>query len=162
MQVVKDVMSTNVISLQARHRLYQASEIMKAFKVRHIPIVDMDSRVLGIVSEQEISRHSSSTFGTEDESLVDRVSMTRELGEVMNKNIVHVRPLDSVELAIELMRHHKIRSVLVINPDTDRLEGILTDSDLLDLLQDTLFEKAVHQRQRVTFSSTPAPATRTS
>ena len=48
MSTVNEVMSTQVITLQATDNVFMARELMKEKEVRHIPIVDANNFPIGI------------------------------------------------------------------------------------------------------------------
>lgn len=57
---VQDVMSKNVTSCKASDSLEQVEELMRRQKVRRIPVLDADKRLVGLVSLNDIARSARS------------------------------------------------------------------------------------------------------
>lgn len=61
--------------------------------------------------------------------------MARFVREIMNKNLIEVQPDDSVGHARNLMRQHRIHSVLIRPPHGGSSWRIFTETDLLIALE---------------------------
>jgi len=57
---VQDVMSRNITSCRASDSLEQVQELMRRQKVRRIPVVDADKRLVGLLSLNDIARSARS------------------------------------------------------------------------------------------------------
>jgi CBS domain-containing membrane protein len=51
---VRDVMKTNVTTVHASHSMPLAASIMELERVRHVPVVDDERRVVGLVTHRDI------------------------------------------------------------------------------------------------------------
>ncbi|HVW24487.1 MAG TPA: CBS domain-containing protein [Polyangiaceae bacterium] len=56
---VKSAMTSHVYSLMSDNRIQDVEVIMSTYKVRRVPIVDGENRVLGVVSLSDIARAAS-------------------------------------------------------------------------------------------------------
>jgi CBS domain-containing protein len=52
--VVRDVMSTPVFTIREDKHLRAVEEIMKWAHIRHVPVVDVGGRLVGIISHRDL------------------------------------------------------------------------------------------------------------
>jgi len=112
-------MSVDVITIGPHESAAAARSTMRQHHVRHLVVVD-DGRVVGIVSERDIGRAAETSFG---ESTVQ---------ELMITDVVSAMPDTTLRQAANLMRGHKIGSLLVV--ENQKLVGVVTTTDVLDQL----------------------------
>jgi acetoin utilization protein AcuB len=98
----------------------QALKRMRAGNLRHL-VVLRGRRVVGMLSDRDLTA-----------ILVGGVRVDRTIDQVMRRDVVEIAPGDTVEEAARRMRRRKIGALPVI--EGDELVGILTVSDLLDLI----------------------------
>ncbi len=48
------LMTENIVSVPAGTNLYEAHQLMKQKRLRHLPVIDIDERVIGIISNRDI------------------------------------------------------------------------------------------------------------
>ena len=122
--LVRDIMTTAVITTGPAATLGQVCEVMQARNIRHLPVMEGD-RLVGVITDRDVHGGSSKLCFTpsQPEGLV-RDAMARP------PQTAH--PLDPVEDAARTMRALKIGCLPVL--DGDRLVGIVTGIDLLDAL----------------------------
>ena len=53
---VQDLMSTDVATLQRNDKLSIADDVMRLGRIRHLPVVDEDGRVVGVLSQRDLFR----------------------------------------------------------------------------------------------------------
>jgi acetoin utilization protein AcuB len=132
---VKDLMRTNVISLRIGDTLGVAEDIMTMGRVRHLPVVDEENRVVGLVSQRDLFRASvSSVLG------FDRAKEHEWLGQikvrdVMTKQVVTVASEAGVAEAVEKFISDKI-GCLPVADEHGKLVGLLTETDCLRCFRD--------------------------
>jgi CBS domain-containing protein len=56
--LVREIMTKKVFTLQPDRKVMVAGDIMEWAKVRHVPVVDAEERVVGIVSRTDLLRAS--------------------------------------------------------------------------------------------------------
>lgn len=130
MKTISDVMSTALITLRPEHRLYHALDCLNRYKLRILPVVDDKQRLQGLISQREIAPYISPRFGTTQESPVDRIALTREVSKVMRHDLAFVHPDDDIQHGISLMKAHMLGVVMVVERETYKLVGMMTQSDL--------------------------------
>lgn len=129
-QSVADLMSPQVIACTAYTTLAEADELLKKNRIRRLPVVDKDNRLLGIITAHDliVARPAGAAQARSPEELV-RVLSAVTVGAVMRKKPLGVYLTDTAGRAAELMLDHKIGGLPVIDVN-DHLVGILTESDI--------------------------------
>ncbi len=140
-QTVEDCMTERVICLEKEDKLSKAVEVIQKRKFRHVPIVDEQRRLVGIVSDRDILRHlpfakrepASQTelfrgdlFGLSSED----PSLKLHVMDVMTRDVVSVLPDCSFNNAIKMLHETKINCLPVVDEEK-RILGIVTVSDVL-------------------------------
>lgn len=103
----------------------EAVEIMHEKNLHHIPVVDADDSVVGIVTQRDLqlaARHFR-------EACV-------EVSEVMHTPVVTIAPDAPLAFAANQMISHRIGGLPVV--DGGRVVGIVTETDLFQALADLL------------------------
>jgi len=131
--LVGDWMSQNVVTATGDVSMIKAGRMMRDRKIRRLPVVDKDGKLIGIVSERDLKAASPS-----DATSLDMYELTYLLSEMKVKNIMttsprFLRPTDTVERAALIMRDLKIGSLPVVDA-AGKVVGIITDTDIFRLL----------------------------
>jgi acetoin utilization protein AcuB len=115
-------------------RISEAARVMSVRRVRRLPVTAAGSRgarLVGILSTHDVwhacpaGRHPLSVVDWPSESDVP-------VHSVMTRDVLTVAPTTPIETAASLLRKHRIGALPVL--DDGRLVGIVTESDLLDVL----------------------------
>jgi acetoin utilization protein AcuB len=109
-------MTSKVIRIGPRDTLSKAKALMDSENVPHVPVVEEDGKLIGILPEGDIRSH------------VGYLESTR-VDAVMTLNPMTVSPTTTVEQATRLMLRLKISAVPVV--DEGKLVGVLTTTDIL-------------------------------
>jgi CBS domain-containing protein len=121
MQTVQDVMTTNVVYLPSETTLAEAARTMREQDIGDVVVADGPA-LTGLVTDRDIVvRAVAERF--------DPASTT--IGEIVTKDLVTVRPDDSIQAAALLMRDNAVRRVLVCD-DEKGLVGIVSIGDLAE------------------------------
>lgn len=145
---VKDVMSTQVASVNGSSSFKDVAEVLIAHGVSAVPVVDGDGHVIGVVSEADLLhkeefkeqyyregyrpplrarlRHRLSQEGGDGRSK----SRGDTAAELMTAPAVTTRPNASIVAAMRLMEEHGVKRLPVVD-DEGVLEGIISRHDLL-------------------------------
>jgi CBS-domain-containing membrane protein len=127
---VSSVMRREFASLRAGDRLDLADQVMKLGRVRHLPVLDAEGKLVGIVSNRDLLEASLTSvlaFAPEQ-----RRSFLRsvEVSEVMTREVETVDPETPLGVAANHMIRHKIGCLPVVAADRTML-GLVTETDLL-------------------------------
>ena len=131
---VKDLMTTNVVTIEASESCHAAVERMARAGIRHLPVVDARGRLVGVVTDRDLRHH---LFAPAVFSEVGRVPVESHLRAVpvvriMSTPVITVGPDDELELAARTMLEDKVGSLPVVAGG--RVVGIITETDLLRLI----------------------------
>ncbi|UCD88237.1 MAG: CBS domain-containing protein [Desulfobacterales bacterium] len=131
--LVKSWMSPDVISVDEDTPMMKASIIMKEKKIRCLPVVDKKGKLVGIVTDNDLRDASPSKATTLDMYELNYLLSTIRVSSIMTKNLVFVRPDETVEFAAILMLENKISALPVIHHNSS-LVGIITQTDIFKAL----------------------------
>lgn len=123
--IVEKIMTKDVIALTPSDTIYSAIVLMKEKEIRHIPIVDKDFHLVGLVSDRDIKDVTPSIFQTNEYT----EDLQKSLSSIMKTEIISGHPLDFVEEVAAVFCENKISCLPVIKEK--KLVGILTGSNLL-------------------------------
>lgn len=116
---VKDIMSTDVISVKPQDTLSQFSDTIIENKHMGYPVIN-SNKVVGIITFSDLSKVPREQW--------DGVS----LENVMSRNLITAGPETLVHDALILMISHKIGRLLVI--EEGKLTGIVSKTDIIRML----------------------------
>jgi acetoin utilization protein AcuB len=123
---VRDVMTTNVVTIPSNTSIADAKRIMEAHRFRRLPVVDKE-KLVGIVTERHLESVSPSKATSlniwELSYLLDKTPV----GEIMEQNIITVSPDTTAEEAVALAQSHRAGSLIVV--EDGRVVGIATTND---------------------------------
>ncbi|MFG6116647.1 acetoin utilization AcuB family protein [Halobacillus sp. MO56] len=122
--LVEEIMKTEVITMAPTETIGKALRLLNDHHIRHLPIVDSENQVLGIVSDRDVRDASPSIF---DDSEPDEFE--NEIQTIMSNPVITVHPLDFVEEVASIFYEHEIACVPVTKED--KLVGIITEKDML-------------------------------
>lgn len=135
---VKDLMQTDLVTLRTNDTLDVAEDIMGMGRFRHLPVVQANNRLVGIVSQRDLLRASVSSLLKVSTHKQQRWLGKVAVRDVMSKSVVAVEADADIEDALKVLLIEKFGCLPVI--EKRKLVGILTDSDLLEYLQRLLRE----------------------
>lgn len=126
---IEDMMTRNPHTLLRSHSLSDAKHLMEEYDIRHIPVVDTENRLLGVVTQRDVlaAQESSLQKIPEDQSH----TLTTPLDTAMRRNVMSVDPHAGLKESAVYMQKHKVGCLpVVINQE---LVGIITDSDFVTI-----------------------------
>jgi acetoin utilization protein AcuB len=123
--IIEEIMKTDVAKLLPTDTITDAIGLMEARKIRHIPIVDQEGHLVGLVTVAKIRDATPSIFHANEHP----EDMKKPLETIMEKNVITGHPLDFVEEVAGLFYEHKISCIPIIQGR--KLVGIVTETDLL-------------------------------
>lgn len=121
-----------------------AAELMRARKIRHLPVVDGEGRLVGIVTDRDLRQIVFDPAIHERLGPATHALAQLPVREVMTWGVVSVRPDTDLRDAARLMHDRKIGAVPVV--DHGRVVGILSETDVLTALVEVLRERLVTVR----------------
>ncbi|RBM60063.1 CBS domain-containing protein [Vibrio cholerae] len=126
---VEDMMTRHPHTLLRTHTLNDAKHLMEALDIRHVPIVDANKKLLGIVSQRDLLAAQESSLQRSAQG--DALTFETPLFEVMRTDVASVAPQAGLKESAIYMQKHKIGCLPVVAKDV--LVGIITDSDFVTI-----------------------------
>jgi len=126
--LVRDWMSSDVISIDENTSMMKALHIMKENRIRRLPVTARGALV-GIISDRDLKEASPSKATTLDVHELYYLLAEIKVKEIMTKNPLAIHPEDTVERAAVIMLEHKVSGLPVLN-DQNELVGVITQSDV--------------------------------
>ncbi len=127
---VRDLMTADVITIDRDFDLATAERWMAEHRIRHLPVVDEDRRVVGLITHRDLLRAElSHLHGIAEANARLKATVTVQRVMVADPECAH--PDAPLHEAADTMRHEKYGCLPVV--EGGRLVGILTTSDFLRL-----------------------------
>jgi CBS domain-containing protein/osmotically-inducible protein OsmY len=127
-----DLMTANVLTASSRGLLLEAADMMAWKGVRHLPVVDENGRLVGMLSERDLRtllgvpadalEHWAGAFGRD-----------RTVEEVMVRSVESVRPDQPLSQVIASMVNRNVGALPVVDAER-RPVGIISYLDVLSAL----------------------------
>ncbi|MEW7864823.1 CBS domain-containing protein [Aeromonas diversa] len=129
MITLSEIMTENPFTLGPENSLKQAVELMSQEKIRHIPIVNHEHQLLGLVTLSDVlASRESKLFVITQEREAEFTDSVR-LDEIMTRNVAWVDPHAGIKEAALYLQRHKYGCLPVV--ERGKLVGIVTDSDFI-------------------------------
>jgi len=133
-KLVRDLMTTSVKTLGRNESLKSADDVMRLGRIRHLPVVEEDGTLAGIVSQRDLFHGGllrALGFGSfaRDKALDDLL-----VKEAMKTEVLTTRPDALLSEAAALMLERKVGCLVVL--DAGKIAGILTEADFVKLALD--------------------------
>lgn len=125
-------MKRNPMTIPPDTPVAEALEKMRREKVRHLPVVDKQGLVRGIVSRQDLLYATPSPVTSLNVWEVTYLVSQVKVSEVMTKKVITVDEDCPVEEAARMLADNKIGCLPVLRGDL--LVGIITETDLFGVL----------------------------
>jgi acetoin utilization protein AcuB len=128
-----------VTSLPSSARLLEAGLLLRAGRIRHIPIID-DGQLVGILSDRDIQRCTPSMLTHVTAEEYNAIFEDTPVSRVMTRDPHHISPDESVTAAAAQLRAKKLGCLPVV--ENGRVVGIITKDDMLAVLLRLLGESS--------------------
>lgn len=127
--LVKDLMTTDLFTLYSDDSLKIADEIMQWRNIRHIPIVNYDEELVGLVTHRDILRHSISSLAGISQNERDDLNNSIKVENIMHTNMITVPENTPLFTAAKIIANNKIGCLPIVNGS--KLVGIITEADFV-------------------------------
>ena len=123
---VRDIMTTNVVTIPSSTSIADARRIMEAHRIRRLPVVDK-GKLVGIVTGRRLESVSPSQATSLSVWELTYLLNKTMVKEIMEKNVATVSPGMSAEEALALGQSNKVGAAVVV--EEGRVVGIITTND---------------------------------
>jgi acetoin utilization protein AcuB len=152
---IREKIQKDPITISPDASFYEARNIIYEKGVRHLPVVDKNIRLVGIVTDRDIRKSAPS-----DATLLNVQEFNYLLGKLKvssfmtpKEKLITITPDTIIEEAVQLMHDNKIGCLPVL--EGDKLYGIFTETDALDHLVDVFGFKEKGTRLTVALEDKP-------
>jgi CBS domain-containing protein len=118
---VKDLMTKEIISINSNDDVITASKVMIHNNIGCVVVYE-ENKPTGIITERDIVKKVINDC----EDLCDVPA-----SEIATKGLITIGPIDTIKNALITMHTNKIKRILVKDPDTQDLIGIITTRDII-------------------------------
>ena len=134
-KLVSDLMTETVQSITPDRNLHDLADLFDRYDVRHVPVVDDEGDLVGLVSDRDLLRNTLTDQA--DVPLSGRQAVMAEtlVESIMTVELVTLEPNDAARQAARLLLDNKFGCIPVTDGGS-RLVGIVTQSDFLQLFAD--------------------------
>ena len=131
----KDIMTTNVVTVNEKTSLMDARRIMEAHRIRRLPVMKRD-KLVGLVTKHKLLEVAPSPATSLSKWELNYLLDELTVKEIMVKNPCTVSPDTPVEEVLR-MGQEKGYGVFPVVED-GRLVGVVTESDIVRLMTEAL------------------------
>lgn len=130
--LVRDLMTSSVLTLRERDSLATLHDLMESRHLRHVPVVDEDGTLVGLVTHRDLLRRTASGREELPMSLERAILRGMTIGEIMTTAVETIEADRDLREAAQLMIENKFGCLPVV--EGDELVGILTETDFVRYL----------------------------
>ena len=134
--LVKDRMSSSPVTITTDTSLKDAIDLVRGSPFRHLPVLDENDKLVGIVTEKSLVYASPTSTTTLSVFEVDYILSRTKVGQVIQGEVISVGPNLPIEEAARVMIDHRIGCLPVVVDD--KLIGIISDTDIFRVLVEGL------------------------
>ena len=124
--LVRERMTAPVITITPDHRFHDALHTMQEKNLHHLPVVDAQGALVGVVAERDLLM-AAVQYTTQGDV---------EVGDLMHAEVVTVATSTPIRDAAAEMLARRIGCLPVV--DDGRVIGIITETDMLQALVEML------------------------
>jgi acetoin utilization protein AcuB len=126
--IISRVMTKNPVYVHPDASITETRSLMDREKVGHLPVLDYNSALVGIVTKEDLFKASPSEATTLDMYEISYLLSKMKVQEIMVKKVITVDENEVVEEAARIMADKSIGCLPVMRGSL--LVGIITDTDL--------------------------------
>jgi len=138
---MRERIQRNPVTIHPDASFFEARSLIHDKGIRHLPVVDKENRLVGIVTESDIREAGPSDVAMLSVKELTDLLGTLKVSELMvpREKVITITPDTLIEEAIQLMHDNKIGCLPVV--DEGKLYGIFTETDALAHLVDIFGSK---------------------
>lgn len=123
-------MRREVITVAPNETIANACALMNERRIRRIPVIDEENKLLGIISKEDLKKALPSAVDASISETSRALANQVTVDTFMTSTPITVNPTDTLEKVAAIMRKHKIGGIPVVEENI--LVGIITESDIFD------------------------------
>lgn len=127
------IMSHPVATVELDDTLKVVKDILDHAKFNHL-LVKEGGKLAGVISDRDVYRQLTPTFGTPLETYKDHLLLQRPVHTFVTRNPVTLRKTANMFEAIDVFLSKNISCIPIVDSE-NRIEGIITKKDILRLMK---------------------------
>ena len=140
---VTKIMTKNVVTIGLDESLKEVHDIFQKQAFHHLLVVE-DDKLVGVISDRDLTGAISPFIGTLDEQARDLVTLNLKASQIMTRDPIVVGPKDSIFKAIKIFNRNVISCIPVVN-EQEQPVGIISWRDVL-LYSERLVKERMHSK----------------
>ena len=128
-RTVADVMTRDPVSIRAGDTLARATHLMAERRLKRLPVVEDDAKLVGIISRADILRAAGETFPREAVAALDHAG-ARTVGQIMRTDAPTVPGGADLAAVVDAVTSTRLDRAVVLDEDRHVL-GVVSDADVL-------------------------------
>ena len=131
LKTAADIMTSKLVTIKADTSLHDAHEVMREHNIRHIPVVNDDNSLAGMLTQKVMIAQVLKIISVYGASALERKEKQTSVADIMTKDFASVSPDEPlIDIATFFVNNrHGCMPVL----QEGKLAGILTSSDFVRL-----------------------------
>jgi len=134
--LVRDRMTPNPTTVTTDTTLKDAIELVRSKPFRHLPVLDENGKLVGVVTEKSLVYAAPTPITTLSIFEVDYVLSRVKIGQLLHREVIAVEPDLPIEEAASIMVENRIGCLPIV--EHGELVGIISDTDIFCVLVEGL------------------------
>jgi acetoin utilization protein AcuB len=128
---VSQSMTRKVITIEKEAGIFEAQEKLAEHRIRHLPVVDADNRLIGIVTDRDIRSAMPYSLFKDPGNQVEREKLAGlKIRDIMTVQPKTISPGYTIQDALLLIEEMRVGALPVVD-EQGKLKGIISVRDLL-------------------------------
>lgn len=123
------IMINRVATVEMDDTLRTINGIFCSARFHHLLVVEND-KLVGIISDRDLLKHTSPFYGTDAERPQDFARWSRKAHQIMTRELITATPETSIKSAVEILLKHHVSCLPVLSA-AGEIKGIVTWKDLI-------------------------------
>ena len=124
-------MTRKVITVEPDDGIFKAQELMAANRIRHLPVIQPDGRLIGIVTDRDIRSALPYKFFKEFPGEKEKKTFSElKIKNIMTKDPITISPTNTIQDALVMIQDARVGALPVVD-ENGILRGIISVRDLL-------------------------------
>lgn len=132
---IHELMTEDPVTVAAGARVVDAIVLLFTRGFRHLPVVDDDGKLIGMVTDRDLREFSYHMAGADDRADAVR-QVTQPVGELVRREPLVIYADDTAHTAVATIVREKVSGLAVVDRKSGELVGIVTSQDVLQHVVD--------------------------